>query len=339
MYNQLHEINMVARHVQLYYPKRLRDAAENTELMDPDMFPMNRLSSDLVVEYESVWETERGKKMLKEIERYLGHTLRIKDSSIDHHLAGKGVFLSCRRQGIVLPGTLLGIFPGVINSPGTPMPPTPKRGVKPYVQRPDGFWIDYETELPYPLLPQGTNFTDHIEHFHYMDESRGLGNQKMVRASAEAINPFAVGHFINHPPPDVAANVKLVDFDLPYTFFPSYMGKYIPYMNSNEVSMEDSSKKSTRNNEVMRACALVAQQTIAHDEELFYDYIEEKRTEIDYTPDWLIQPPHPNPYLEKKEMISNLPFAVKLLIFYDQTRKGRTFEEFEGRSRMELPEY
>ena len=150
-----------------------------------------------------------------------------------------------------------------------------------------------------------------------MDEARNLGDQKMVRVSGEAINPYAVGHFINHPPPDVASNVKLVDFDLPYTFFPSYMGRYIPIMNAGDIEHEDNNKKLTRNSENMRAVALVAQQTIAHGDELFFDYIEEKCTEIDYTPDWLIQPPHPNPYLEKKEMISYLPMTVKLLILYD----------------------
>ena len=63
--------------------------------------------------------------MIEEVEKYVGHSLKIKDSEIDHHLAGKGVFLSCKRQGIVLPGTLLGIFPGVINDQDVPMPPTP----------------------------------------------------------------------------------------------------------------------------------------------------------------------------------------------------------------------
>ena len=56
----------------------------------------------------------------------------------------------------------------------------------------------------------------------------------MTRVSAELINPYAVGHLINHPPPDIAANVKTVDFDLPYTFFPSYMGRYLPYINCRE---------------------------------------------------------------------------------------------------------
>ena len=57
-----------------------------------------------------------------------------------------------------------------------------------------------------------------------------MHSNKMLTASPEMINPYAVGHFVNHAPPDIAANVKFVDFDLPYTFFPSYMDRYMPYI-------------------------------------------------------------------------------------------------------------
>ena len=68
---------------------------------------------------------------------------------------------------------------------------------------------------------------------------RGLENQaKMVRVAQDMINPFSVGHIINHPPPDISANVKFVDFDLPYTFFPSYLGRYLPYINCRETVMK-----------------------------------------------------------------------------------------------------
>jgi len=50
---------------------------------------------------------------------------------------------------------------------------------------------------------------------------RGDTEQKYVEVPAKDINPYAVGHYINHPPPDTEANVKLLDFDLPYSFFPS----------------------------------------------------------------------------------------------------------------------
>ena len=41
----------------------------------------------------------------------------------------------------------------MINDPEIPVPPAPKRGTMPYLSRPDGYWLDYETELPYPLPP------------------------------------------------------------------------------------------------------------------------------------------------------------------------------------------
>ena len=92
----LHEVNMVARQQDLIYVKRNQESESNA-IIDPDKFPINRLSADLITEYESVWTTEYGKKMLRQVERYVGHTLQVKESEIDHHLSGNGVFLSCKR--------------------------------------------------------------------------------------------------------------------------------------------------------------------------------------------------------------------------------------------------
>ena len=72
------------------------------------------------------------------------------------------------------------------------------------------------------------------------------------------INPFSVGHIINHPPPDISANVKFVDFDLPYTFFPSYLGRYLTYINCRETVMKRTQTAETRGNDVMRAVAIVS---------------------------------------------------------------------------------
>ena len=124
-------------------------------------------SGNLVEEYQSIWyHSSESESLMKQIERHIGHTLTLKDSSIDHHEAGRGVFLSCRRQRVVLPGTLLGLFPGVICDPGVPIPTTGKRsGVRPYLKRYDGYWLDFEKELPWPMPPPGSNFLDHFENF------------------------------------------------------------------------------------------------------------------------------------------------------------------------------
>ena len=77
MYNMLHELNMVARDEPLVYPK-VESAANTQEIIDPDKFPINRLSGDLVKEYDHLWASKKGKAMLREVERYVGHTLEVK---------------------------------------------------------------------------------------------------------------------------------------------------------------------------------------------------------------------------------------------------------------------
>ncbi len=50
------------------------------------------------------------------------------------------------------------------------------------------------------------------------------------RVDPEFINPFALGHKINHPPPDTASNVILLDMVIPDHFFPQDYMKYLPYL-------------------------------------------------------------------------------------------------------------
>eukprot|EP00347_Sterkiella_histriomuscorum_P012351 403368929 len=275
----------------------LPDEDQETEIMK------KLYEADLIEEYESIWDTEK-EQLLKQLKYRVGHVLRIKDSSIDHHEAGRGVFLECpRRQPIVLPGTLLGIFPGVVCDPGCPMPPTPKRGLRPYLKRFDGYWIDYEKELPYPMPSPGSNLIDFAENFSSQIDKSGM-HKSFIEVPPEYMNPFALGHLINHPPPDIPANVQLIDFDLPYTFFPSTV-------------------------------AVVAQQTISSGEELFCDYLTDERVSIEYLPDWLLEPP-PSPnsvYLTKKEITANVPFTVKLLYSYQRAMGGKQIQEFEARTK------
>ena len=166
------------------------------------------------------------------MEAKVGHYLRVRPSLIDHHEAGDGVFVSCRRQGIVLPGTLLGLFAGVVCDPVVPEPSIPEHSaMRPYLKRYDGYWIDYEKELPYPMPSPGTNFEDFVNDFELQAQLRGLNEARLTQVPCDMINPYAVGHKINHPPPDTPTNVKLIDFDLPYSFFPTSFARYIPYIN------------------------------------------------------------------------------------------------------------
>lgn len=74
----------------------------------------------------------------------------------------------------MLPGTLLGLFPGIINDSNLPKPPTPKRGLKPYLPRSDGYWLDYKAELPYPIKHFGDNVGDMANNIKMQAELRGI---------------------------------------------------------------------------------------------------------------------------------------------------------------------
>lgn len=159
------------------------------------------------------------------------------------------------------------------------------------------------------------------------------------------MNPYALGQFLNHPPPDTPANVSYIDFDLPYSFFPSNYSRYIPYIKYRE-EPKRSKTYETRKNDVYRAVALVATTPIAHGDELFVDYIEEQRvpslllgegTSTASLPDWLLEPPPSSPYLQKKELTADVPFTVKLLYSYRAAKQGKKLEEFEARTTKELP--
>ena len=218
-----------------------------------------------------------------------------------------------------MPGTLLGLFAGVICDPSVPIPPTPKRSIRPFLRRYDGFWIDYEKELPYPLPSPGTSFEDHFNDFCFQSEKRGEeSSAKLTEVSAAMINPYAVGHSINHPPPDQAANVVLVDFDLPYTFFPSSHAKHIPYIKYRDAPASNGKGHASRPeaDTCFRAVAIVAADTIHHGEELYVDYLKDERidpAQLNYTPDWLLEAPPASPFLTKKQFVARVPWAVKVL--------------------------
>ena len=90
------------------------------------------------------------------------------------------------------------------------------------------------------------------------------------------------------------ANVAFLDLDLPYTFYPTSYDWYFPY-----IKYREELKKSSYRKDVYRAIAIVAQTTISHGEELYVNYLEDQRTPITYTPDWLLEPPPASPYLIK----------------------------------------
>jgi hypothetical protein len=67
--------------------------------------------------------------------------------------SGSGVFVSCKKRKFILPGTLLGFYPGVINYKFYPKPELDIKTTLPYLERYDGVWIDPYQRVPYPIKP------------------------------------------------------------------------------------------------------------------------------------------------------------------------------------------
>ena len=160
----------------------------------------------------------------------------------------------------------------------------------------------------------------------------------ITRVKAEYMNPYAVGHLVNHPPADVPANIKLMDFDMPYTFFPSYMARYMPIMDRYDRTPHSplaraKAENATRRTDNLRAVAMVSLTSIADGEELYVDYLDDRRAEIDFAPEWLVKPPRLSALLEKKKMTSYLPMTVKVLLAWEQAKQGETYDDFVEKTR------
>ena len=207
------------------------------------------------------------------------------------------MFLSCPKKKVVLPGTLIGLAPGVIHEKIQPLPDTEEREVINYFQRSDQFWISYDAELPYnrnfiseSILDKEMQLTD-IGNF---DEK-----ERYHIFHGSMMNPYALAHKINHPPPETSPNVLLVDLDIPFSFFPSSFTKYMPFMLQSACDLD-----------YLPALAAISMKTISHGEELFVDYLYDKRVPVRACPEWLLEPPEVSPMLEKKDYQHETPMAL-----------------------------
>ena len=75
----------------------------------------------------------------------------------------------------------MGLFPGVIFDPAIPEPPNPKLSLRPYLRRHDGYWLDYEKELPFPMPSPGHNYEDVYNEFQRQLDKRGITNEVLVQ--------------------------------------------------------------------------------------------------------------------------------------------------------------
>lgn len=213
----------------MVYDLALEENKKMFKSNDPDSFPIYDLSFKYKSEsdYKSIYTLE--KNILFEFEDLIGSTLKLKQSNIKHQDSGNGVFLSSYKRRFITPGTLIGFYPGVIYPSNTSPRQTSIKGTLQYLRRCDNFWVDPTAEIPYPLMDCIT-LDEFMKKKSYLQQRFQISDNVLnyINIPMYLTNPLALGHLINHPPPDLKANVKFIDFFVPINFFPRVFCRYFP---------------------------------------------------------------------------------------------------------------
>jgi hypothetical protein len=290
---------------------------------DPNQFPVYNLTgNDSNSEYKTIWELKTDFK--EEFEELMGHNLFLKNSKIEHPDSGEGVFLSCKNRKFILPGTLLGFYPGSVNFHFVPKPKLEINSTLPYLNRYDGVWIDPSRKIPYPMKANISleDFSNEEENTCSLNGTKEIF-YKIIPISY--LNPLSFGHKINHPPPDTSPNVKFIDIFIPYNFFPNEFLRYLP----NIYEQHDTNRFKIKREKTIRAVGIISLSEIKDKEELYVDYLQEDLIPDTYRPDWLLQPPPRNPYLIKESYITKPTIIDKALHKVYHLTYGKENIEFQ----------
>lgn len=194
-----------------------------------------------------------------------GWSMRVVRSSIQHPSAGLGVFV----DGKVVAGTVLCIYPGLVYWPGTLTKEA--AGDSEYIiSRYDGVTIDgrHWDEKADDAMVEAAKLA----------MARGRDTRDAVRDCF--LNPYAIGQFVNHPPPSALPNVIAV----PFSFKGDMEKRFMPHQIAKERPLHmyvDDGKAGTP------SLLLVASRNLGHGEELFLNY---RFNPLHPYPDWYHQP-------------------------------------------------
>lgn len=236
----------------------------------------------------------------------VGHVLEQRASTIPHPQAGNGVWAFSDK--VIPAGTLLGFFPGVYHTKESLASSDVKINPQtelPYLLRWNGDAIFHDSHLFFPPFKFGFSCEEYIERL------ERLKKPMPIEVQPTQINPYALGHLINHPPPQTPPNVCFIDFEICETFFPSFLIQHFPYMRQ---SLNPSAPPSPYT--VVGVISLCPLQN----QELFVNYGSERFPD-GFTPDWLEEPPDNKPisdYLCKENCIHDFSKLTKTLIKWDQ---------------------
>ena len=237
----------------------------------------------------------------------IGHALEVRPSSVPHPQAGNGVWLIS--QTAVPAGSLLGFFPGIYYTKAMlqtkPIPIHPLAEL-PYLTRWNGDAINHTAHLFHPPYRLGQGSEEIIEKF------ERLGQKMPAEVLPHYVNPYGLGHLVNHPPPGKPANVCFIDFQIPENFLPTFLLNHLPYMNQSVHPRDPPGK--------INLVGVVAISPLGHGEELFVNYGSERFPD-GFAPDWLHEPPDSLPlaeYLCKDECVYEFSKLTKTLIKWDK---------------------
>jgi hypothetical protein len=321
-YDILSNLHKIVRKYEIVYDLKLEENRKKFFANDPDQFPIYNLTgNDSEPDFKTIWELK--KDFRDEFEEITGHFLSLKKSNIEHQDSGMGVFLSCKNRRFVLPGSLLGFYPGLFYFNYIPIFKPEVNGTLPYLKRNDGCWVDSTFKIPYPY-----KFGSSLEYWEDSEQHAsadfGFSELKYNTIPLSYLNPLALGDKINHPPPDTAANVCFVDIYIPFHFFPLDFLRYVP----NIVRLEYMNTIKNSLPKVLRAVGVIALEEIRDGDELYVDYINESMVPINYRPDWLLAPPPRNPYLVKSEYMTKPNFIDKAVRKIYLSTFGKEHQEF-----------
>jgi hypothetical protein len=216
--------------------------------------------------------------LLEDLQLQLGFSVRPAPSTVPG--AGRGAFCS----GGAAPGTVLGMYPGIVYLPGHllrsegALEALYPDGDLHLFARFDGAVVDARGASPPPL-------GSHANHARLATHRRLRHRDPKVAPPS----PFAVGHYCNHPPRGQPANVMAVAVDFPSGHFGSAAGSFPPELLPLVPNIYDSTPSllkgtySATLGVAMPSVAILATRAILDGDELFLDYRLSPNTD---RPEW-----------------------------------------------------
>lgn len=200
-------------------------------------------------------------------------------------------------------GTLVALFPGALYDSAQMINPTTQdiSEEREYVQRYDDYAVRFSEKIPYHKRDPLTLLKVSPK----IEESNSPSEDWEVEGSF--LNPYAVGHMINHPPPGKRCNVIALDIVVPHLFFPGNLCRFVP--NFKQIGGKET--QSGYHQMGNRLLGVFAIEPIKDGEELFINYLELNLFSAKFIPDWCKSPPPLAPQFTKYQYESRLPLILE----------------------------